>query len=96
MWIAFDLDQNNIILCTTEQEARDKAQGFLEWTRGFAENEGWPNTYKDNVGYAKIIQASREIETANRKNYTNEEWEGMGYDPEWNKVVDYELRPCGD
>ena len=90
-YFAFDQYNGDYEFYDTEEEAKKAAEGFLQYYADDASIDGWPEDLTDSIGYGKVISTTRAEVTADRKDFTDEEWEDEGYSLDFNKIVDYEL-----
>lgn len=90
-WFAYDRVNGDYEIFETEAEAIEAAEKFLKYYREEATQDGWPEDLEGNVGYGEIKVHTVSNEIANKKDYTDEEWEEEGYSLDFDKIVEFDL-----
>ena len=91
LWFAFDDINGNHEYYDTEEEAKKVAERFLEGYTDAASSDGWPEDFEGAIGYGKITMQTKEKVVAEKKDYTDEEWEEKGYSLDFDRIVGYKI-----
>ena len=92
-YFAYDKYNNEFETFKTEKEAKDNAEAWLEYYRQNASCEGWCDDLNESIGYGKLIATTVEKVIAEKKNFTDEEWEEKCFGSDFDKIIDYKLKP---
>jgi hypothetical protein len=91
MYFSYFPEDNEFEEYDTLEEAKDSAQGSLDYYREDACNDGWSDSV-GNVYYGKILGKPERCDEDSRANYTDEEWEeAFPYNSDNDEVCDYRL-----
>jgi len=93
-FFAFDLINGDHDFFETQEEAKVAAEKFLAYYKDNASQDGWPEDISFSIGWGEIKEVVGEEKIiAEKKNFTDEEWEEEGYSSDWDKIVNFELEP---
>lgn len=87
-YFSFYPEENEFETHDTLQQAKDSAEKSLEFESENAHEYGWSESVTD-ICYGEILGSPTECMRQNRKDFTQEEWDEMGYSNEWDTVVNY-------
>ena len=91
-YFAFDRFENHFDLFDTEKEAKEEAEKMLDDYRDSAATDGWPEEdFSNYIGWGEVKESNVCVEAIKRTDYTNEEWEDMGFGA-WDEINSYELQ----
>ncbi len=86
MYIVFDFINSEFDLVETEKLASAKAKEALEFYRGEAATDGWPEDIVGSVGYAEIKADSRVAKIEKKSDVGEDDWP-YEYDEMWYVVL---------
>ena len=90
-YFAYDQYNGEYEFYDTEEEAKKAAEAFLQYYADDASGDGWPDDLTGSIGYGKVVSETEEEVTAEKKDFSDEEWEEEGYNLDFDKIVDYKL-----
>lgn len=90
-WIVFDSENNVFDLCDSKVEAYKIADDLLNDLREEACENGWPGNVSETIGVGKIDGILKQTMSKNREDFTDEEWEEIGYSIKFAEIVDYDF-----
>ncbi len=90
-WFAFDRINGDFDLFNTESEAKACAAANLEIYQDMSSDDGWPEGMEGAVGYGPIKSSTQYTITAERADYTAEDWAEEGYGEDWEHIAKCEL-----
>ena len=73
MYIVFDFVNNDFDFMDTEKQAKKQAEETLEYYRGEAATDGWPDNIEKSIGYAEVKMMSKITKTETKEEY-GEDW----------------------
>ena len=76
----------------TQEEAKSAAEKFLAYYKDNASQDGWNEDMAFSIGWGEIKEiVGEEKVIADKKDFTDEEWENEGYSSDWDKIIDFKL-----
>ena len=91
-YYSFDRIEGDFKLHETREEAKASTEKSLQLWREEAINDGWPEFMGYMIGYGKTIGLSTQTIEAEKKDYTDEEWEDLGYSLDFERIGDYQIK----
>ena len=88
-YIAFDAFDGEYTYFATEEEAKKQAQ---EYINNYMDGEGIPENMTGRIGYAKVIEEAIQTTIADKKDFTEEEWEEENYSSDYDSICDIKLQ----
>ena len=80
-YLVFDLIEKEFEFTDSEEKAKGIAEGWLEYYRVDAADDGWPEDIVGNVGYAEVKFSSKVTKTEKRED-NPDDWPYL-YDEIW-------------
>lgn len=88
-YFSFDRINGEFNTHKTIEEAKEEAEEALEYYRDAANSEGWPDGLSGSIGFGKLESLCVEKVVANKKDFTDEEWDDAGFNSDFDYVADY-------
>ncbi len=95
-YFSFDSINGDYDFHETEEQAKKEAEKALDFYRGEASCDGWPDGIEESIGYGKLLGLLETKWTKNKEDFTKEEWEDFGYSDTFDIVSDYEIEGIKD
>lgn len=90
-FIAYNADNMDFKTFETEEQAEEWLQELFD---GAGTDDGFSADMTSGEYFiAKVIKRSHYVETANKKDYTDEEWEEEGYSDYHDSIGHIEMKP---